>query len=298
MRKEELIKKWLDNELTTEELQEFKLLEEYDSFIKLSENAQHFKAPEYNSSSAYEKVLPIIKQKRISKTVLQKLKPVLQIAAIFIIGLVVYSAFFTDDLTTINTLASEKTIINLPDNSIAQLNTSSKLSFNKDAWKKQREVQLNGEAYFKVAEGSQFDVLTSSGVVSVLGTQFNVKNRDDYFEVTCYEGKVRVRTKERTSILTLGKTIRILNGNIVDDTTAIHHPTWIDNYSSFKSVPFTQVVAEFERQYNVKMNLETDVNNLFTGTFTHKDKKLALQSITIPLNLKYKIKENTIRIYE
>jgi len=298
MKKEELIKKWLDNELTTAELQEFKQLEEYDSFIKLSENAQFFKAPEYNSSEAYKKVLPIIEQKRVSKTLLQKLKPVMQIAAVFVIGIVVYSAFFTNDFTTINTLASEKTIINLPDNSIAQLNSMSELSFNKDSWNTQREVELKGEAYFRVAKGSQFDVQTSSGIVSVLGTEFNVKNRKDYFEVTCYEGKVRVEYSENISILTAGKSIRILNGEIIDDIITINHPTWIDNYSSFKSVPFTQVITEFERQYNVKMNLETDVNTLFTGAFTHDDKKLALESITIPLNLKYTIKENTIRLYE
>ena len=298
MKKEELIKKWLDNELTTAELQEFKQLEEYDSFIKLSKNAQFFKAPEYNSSEAYKKVLPIIEQKRTSKTLLQKLKPVMQIAAVFIIGIVVYSAFFANDLTTIKTLASQKIIIDLPDNSIAQLNSMSELSFNEDAWSKQREVELNGEAFFKVAKGSQFDVQTSSGVVSVLGTQFNVKNRNDYFEVTCYEGKVRVKYSKNISILTAGKSIRVLNGEVIDDTTTINHPTWIDNYSSFKSVPFTQVIAEFERQYNVEMNLETDINKLFTGTFTHDDKKLALQSITIPLNLKYTIKENTIRLYE
>ena len=50
MKKEYLIKKWLDNELSSGELKEFQQMEEYTSFVKLSENAQSFKAPDYDSS--------------------------------------------------------------------------------------------------------------------------------------------------------------------------------------------------------------------------------------------------------
>jgi len=54
MKKEALIKKWLDNELTDKELEAFKQLEAYDSFIKLSDKAKLFKGPDYNSAAAYE----------------------------------------------------------------------------------------------------------------------------------------------------------------------------------------------------------------------------------------------------
>lgn len=298
MEKEELIKKWLDNELTPVELQEFKQLEEYDSFIKLSEKAQFFKAPEYNSTDAYKKLQPIINQKRSSNSFVQRIKPLMRIAAIFVIGAIVYSLFSLENVNTVSTLASQKTIITLPDNSIAQLNSMSEFSYNTNTWEQQRAVNLNGEAYFKVAKGSQFDVHTSSGIISVLGTEFNVKNRRDYFEVICYEGKVSVKTLEKTSILTAGKSIRILNGKVIEDSATVTHPTWIDNYSSFKSVPYSEVIAEFERQYDVAIDLEKGASELFTGTFTHKDKNLALEAITIPLNLKYTVKENTIRLYE
>jgi ferric-dicitrate binding protein FerR (iron transport regulator) len=298
MKKEELIKKWLDNELTLAETQEFKQLEEYDSFMKLSDNASFFKAPNFNSSEEYKKILPIIDGKRTTKTLLSRIKPILKLAAVFVMGIVVYTAFFLNNETTINTFASEKTVVILPDNSIAQLNSLSELSYNKDAWNKQRKVELKGEAYFKVAKGSQFDVQTSTGVVTVLGTQFNVKNRLNYFEVVCYEGKVSVTHKNKNTILTPGKTVRILNGKMTEDATVIDHPTWIDDYSSFNSVAFSEVIAEFERQYNVNIEADIDSEILFTGTFTHTNKKLALLAITIPLNLKSTIENNTIRLYE
>lgn len=296
MKKEYLIKKWLDNELSPKELLEFQQLEEYDSYVKMSEKAHLFKAPEFNVSEAYKKIEPIVSQKRATKSLIQRLKPVMQIAAVFIVGMILYSIIFSNKTIEIQTMASQKVEVTLPDNSIAQLNSLSEIKYNKGSWNKKREVELNGEAYFKVAKGSQFNVQTSSGIVSVLGTQFNVKNRQDYFEVTCFEGKVRVAYSEDVIILTAGKTVRVMNGKFINDNTTLAHPSWTDNYSTFKSVPFSEVIAEFERQYNVKINIDKDTNVLFTGTFTHTNKEQGLQSITIPLNLKYTIKNDTIRL--
>ena len=113
-------------------------------------------------------------------------------AAAFIIGFTLVSVFFSKDLTTIETMASEKTTVTLPDNSTAQLNSKSEISYSEKKWDKKRTVNLKGEAYFKVAKGSKFDVKTTAGIVSVHGTQFNVKNRKNYFEVKCFEGLVGV----------------------------------------------------------------------------------------------------------
>ncbi len=296
MKKEILIKKWLDNELSAEELKEFQQLEEYDSYVKLSNQAQFFKAPNFDSSEAYKKLQPIIEKKRTQKTVLQRFRPIAQIAAIFIIGFISYTLFMTDDLTRVDTLASQKTTVTLPDASTAQLNSLSELSYDEDSWKKQREVNLDGEAYFIVAKGSQFDVQTSSGVVSVLGTQFNVKNRDNYFEVKCFEGKVSVLHSGKLTILSAGNTLRIVNGIETNDITALEYPTWIENKSTFKSVPLSEVLDEFERQYNVVITTGIDTAVLFSGTFVHTNKDLALQSITIPFSLEYTIENNQITL--
>jgi len=298
MKKEELIKKWLDNELTAEEHIAFQKLEEYDSFVKLSEKAKLFKGPDFDSSEAYKKLLPVINQKRSFKNInlFRKLKPLIQIAAVLIIGIVIYAVFFVNNITTVDTLASQKTTISLPDASIVALNSLSKLSYNKSTWNEQREVILKGEAFFKVAKGSKFDVQTSYGVVSVLGTQFNVKNRDNYFEVKCFEGIVGVLYKNELIKIPAGKTFRIVNNTSSNDTTELQNPTWVDNFSSFKSVPFAEVIEEFERQYNVKIVTDADTDILFTGTFLHDDKIMALQSITLPFGLNYTIEKNSITL--
>ena len=64
----------------------------------------------------------------------------------------------------------------------------------------------------------------------------------------------------------------------------------MNDESEFQSVPFIQVVKELERQYDITVEFEAAENEkAFTGGFTHKDLKLALKSITLPLNLTYDI---------
>ena len=198
--------------------------------------------------------------------------------------------------TTIQTQIAEKTIIELPDGSSTQLNALSALTFNKRNWKKSRDLELNGEAYFKVEKGSTFNVITETGTVAVLGTEFNVKHRDNLFEVVCYEGSVRVNGKIKTTILKPGDSYLILDGNyIAKEKEKFKSPNWISNKSYFKSMPFKYVLNEFERQFNLEIDAQNiDVSILYTGSFTHTNLDLALKSITLPFNLKYSINNNTV----
>lgn len=298
MSKEELIKKWLDNELSAHELLQFQQLEEYDSYMKLSENARLFKAPIFDNKAAYEKLRSNIGKRRSQNTIVKKLRPYMSVAAVLIIGFVMFSIFFSSNITTIDTLAMEHKTVNLPDASEVQLNALSTLVFNKKAWSNNREVVLDGEAFFKVEKGSKFDVKTSSGVVTVVGTQFNVKNRKDYFEVKCFEGKVNVIFNNETLPLPAGETVRILYKNIYKSTTHLNHPTWVDNFSSFESVPLFEVIAEFERQYNleIKLNSKLDTKVLYSGMFVHDNKEMALKAIAVPFGLNFKIKNNIVTL--
>ena len=72
-------------------------------------------------------------------------------------------------------------------------------------------------------------------------------------------------------------------------------PSWLNNESQFKSLPYKQVIAEFERQYNVDITLiGIDSKELFTGNFTHDSIEVALKSITLPLHLTYSKSDGTI----
>jgi ferric-dicitrate binding protein FerR (iron transport regulator) len=301
MNREELISKWLDNNLNDQELQVFKALEDYDDLIKLNNNLQAFKADEYDTSKELETVLskitPIAIGGKKAQPKTHWVKPFMRVAAILAICFGLY--YYTTTLdTTVSTKFAQKTTIELPDASSVSLNAKSLLAFNKSHWKKERDVELQGEAFFKVAKGSSFNVITTSGTVTVYGTQFNVKQRDNYFEVICYEGLVGVTYKSKETKLKPGDSFLIIDGkSIAKEKENSSTPSWLNNESTFKSLPYKQVIAEFERQYGVDITLiNIDSKQLFTGDFAHNNIELALKQITVPLHVTYSKTNNTITL--
>ncbi|MFC5196233.1 FecR family protein [Bizionia hallyeonensis] len=297
MNREELIQKWLQDDLNPQELAAFKALDDYEPLMKLSENLMHFKAPKFDESLAFETISAEISKKQKSKT--KWLKPILKIAALIAISFSVY--YYTTTLDThITTLTAEKTTFELPDYSEVTLNAQSQITYNKKSWKNQRELTLHGEAYFKVEKGSKFNVQTSSGTITVLGTQFLVENRNDIFEVVCYEGSVQVITDHKNMVLKPGDQFLILNGKfIAREKENILNPAWLYNHSQFKSMPYKFVLNELERQYGLKVDAQTiNTSVLFTGKFVHTDLDLALKAITLPLNITYTKENGLIVLHE
>ncbi|WP_296316881.1 FecR family protein [Winogradskyella sp. UBA3174] len=293
MEREELIKKWLNHNLSAEEQKAFEQLTGYDDLIKMNSALNGFKAPNFFIDESYEVLTP--KLQATNKNAASWFKPLLRIAAILAISLSTY--YYTTTLETeINTTIAQQTNITLPDASTVDLNANSTLAFNKSKWEESRIVRLNGEAFFKVAKGQKFDVITDNGIVSVLGTEFNVKQRTGYFMVTCYKGLVAVTQNNKTVKLKPGHTFRIIDGKLLaDEKENTTQPNWLRGESSFKSMPLKYVISEFENQYNQKITLENiDTSRLFTGSFIHKNIDLALKSITIPLNLSYSKSKTSI----
>lgn len=285
MEKSELIKKWLDDSLSPEEFEAFKALEDYDDLIKMSWALKQFKAPEINTD---KKLQSILSQKKKINNKLRYFKVLSRVAAMLILCFGVYFFFMNKNTTTIvSTEIAQKTSVNLPDNSIVNLNTMSTVNFNEKSWSEKRIVKLSGEAYFKVAKGAKFDVITDEGIVSVLGTEFNVKHRDSNFEVVCYEGSVQVDYKGDITVLTPGDIFK--KGMLFKLGTIALMPAWVNNESDFKSEPFINVIEEFERQYDVKIVTENiNTEKLFTGKFSHNDIEIAIKAIALPFNLNYR----------
>nr|WP_321225118.1 FecR family protein [uncultured Psychroserpens sp.] len=295
MKKENLIQKWLDHDLNDQELEAFKQLDDYNDLIKLDAEIGGFKANSFNDDNALEHIWTTINSTK--KKPIKLLSTLSKIAAILVICFGIY--FYTTTLdTTSNTLASQHKSLALPDASQVELNAMSSLTFNKSNWDDSRKISLEGEAFFKVAKGKQFDVETSMGTVTVLGTQFNVKQRTNFFEVICYEGKVGVNSEEKNITLLPGDTFLIIDGKyIATEKENLKHPSWLDHKSTFKSIPYREVIAEFERQYDVNIELKNiDGTQNFTGSFIHNDIEFALKSITLPLQLKYSKTDNIIKL--
>lgn len=297
MDKNDLLAKWLNNNCTREELEILKSSKEYSSYLKIAEVTSQIKIPEFNKEANF-KAINSKKNKSKSRTLrLNSINSLLKIAAVFTLLFFGYQFFNSSD-TNITTQIAEKQTFLLPDKSEVILNANSNIGYNKSDWSRNRELTLEGEAYFKVNKGQKFNVLTKEGIVSVLGTQFNVKIRDRYFYINCYEGLVSVTFNDTIIKIPAGQKIKIEDGVLVKHNNInSQNPTWINNESSFNNATLNSVINEFERQYPVKISsTNIDLNQHFSGSFSHKNIELALKLICDPLNISYTIvdKENII----
>jgi transmembrane sensor len=293
MNKEEYIKKWIEGSLNEDERKVFEQTETFRSFQKISDSLRAFKAPYYPIEEEWSKIYA--RKPLQGKTVSAHwIRTVYRTAAVLVILFGIYYIFFNQTRQTIQTHIAENKEFRLPDSSVVFLNAQSQLTYFEKEWDIKREVKLEGEAYFSVTHGTRFEVITTAGTISVLGTQFNVKTRPGYFEVICYEGLVQVESSGEITQLPPHHMFRVLDGRITrSDDLMEKIPGWIRNESLFHSVPFLQVIREFERQYNVTIQtINVDVGQLFSGTFVNSDMNLALQSITIPMNLRYQIEKD------
>jgi len=306
MEKEYLYKKWLNDALTPSELEAFEKMEDAHLSQEILEEAKRFKAPDhyrvddFETFKAQKATQKATKKETPTKVIhLPWLRKISSIAAVVIITLGLYYVFTSQNQTAITTQIAQKETVALPDQSQVTLNAMSSIQYTKDTWNEKREVSLEGEAFFKVAKGAKFDVKTDDGVVSVLGTQFNIKQRDQFFEVSCYEGLVSVSYNNQLITLPAGNTFRLDHGMVTQDTIYGEGPQWINGRSVFSKVAIAEVFKELERQYDVHIEYSTiDSTILFSGGFEHLDLTEALTSITAPLRMTFTTKNNSVVIHD
>lgn len=292
------ILKWFNGTLEGEALEEFKRTKDFLDLQPIMEGASALKMPDFEPENALLGLKALRKSKPRTKSP-RPWRAVSALAASFLALISLYYIWNNRD-TTIDTPYAQTASVQLPDASQVIVNAGSTLSFNKNKWDRTRAVNLRGEAFFKVSKGRKFTVFTQEGTISVLGTQFNVSQRGPWFEVSCYSGKVAVEIQGEEFILTSGKSIALREGQIGGITDFKGSaPDWMQDKSTFDNIPFPEVIAELERQYAIRVEVDKDLlRKNFTGSFVHNDLEAALNSICFPINLEYKItNKDTVRLY-
>ncbi|WP_394907811.1 FecR family protein [uncultured Mesonia sp.] len=297
MKKEDILYKWLMGKaLTQTQLQELESKPAYEEYKKMLDYAGYFKAPALSNSTSASLIERAKKQKRRKRI----LTWVSSAAAVLIIALGAFW-FTQQNLVLIDTANAQQKSLELPDGSLAKLNAGSQIQYHSNKWKKERQLQLKGEAYFEVKKGQKFSVQTPIGRVEVLGTAFNVKQRQNFFDVTCFEGLVRVIKEQDTLALSGGQSVSFYKEEYTTSQIIDAAPSWLTGQSKFKRVPLILVIQEIERQYDVKVlrkNIDLEKNSYFTGSFTHSNLDMALRSVCIPFGLTYHIDGKSVNLSE
>lgn len=295
MDKEKLLHKWLNENATPEETSILLEDSEYSDYLKIAGSASGMELPEFDRDRNLQAIL----DRRAIQPKVRRLNPLAKILkAVAIAAVVIAAYFFVTNLDTkITTQVAQKEEFQLPDGSEVSLNSDSRIVYNKKDWGTNRNLSLEGEAYFKVAKGEKFSVVTPDGTVSVLGTQFNVYTRNNTFDIRCFEGLVSVSYADTIVNVPAGNLLRIEDNRLVGKSRILETaPSWITNESSFVNAPIAVVLEELQRQYPIVITAPDMVNKRFSGSFTHTDLQVALRSICDPLQLEFNIEGNQVSI--
>lgn len=104
----------------------------------------------------------------------------------------------TKDYFTVTAPNKLKDIV-LPDNSVITLNKDATLIYNNNFGTDNRDVILEGEAFFEVTKNKDlpFRVFAGNSTIEVLGTSFNVNLRKDIIRVSVINGHVAFYQTEK-----------------------------------------------------------------------------------------------------
>lgn len=196
-------------------------------------------------------------------------------AAILLLPLFIYTSwvsyqyFFTpEEYFTLATSRGEQTNVILPDGSSAWLNVDTRITYNTSYGKKERELTVNGEAYFKVKKNAAipFIVHVRNLDVKAIGTAFNVRGYEDdvIVQTSLVEGKVDVKINNSNGgsekrLLSPGQTLTF-NKNTDSAQMKLSNietvKAWTDKQLIFENTPFDEVIKNTERWFNVKITYE------------------------------------------
>lgn len=301
MEKDNLIENWLELETSPEER------EEMERIIALTESLD-VPATKTKTAAWDELMSNINEESEGNERILvpenrkstRWLVYAVGIAAVLVLGYFSLIENETSSLVNFETATAQIITEILPDESQVTLNAGSLLSYNSNDWSTSRDVSLKGEAFFEVSKGSAFTVSTDLGKVTVLGTSFNVYNRDNDLNVTCFTGSVQVDMKNDRVVLKPGQkaTIDKQSGRLmVQDFNPQLSATWRIGEFYFDAVELSKVIRELERQFDIKIEVSGDISDRFyTGFFSKQSLAEALQLVFVPMGLSSQINGSIVTV--
>jgi ferric-dicitrate binding protein FerR (iron transport regulator) len=201
----------------------------------------------------------------------------------------------------------QKSTLTLPDGSRVWINSATRISYTSDYNSKDRNVYLDGEAYFEVASGNElpFTVYADNLQVTALGTKFNVNaySDDKAVRTILLEGKVSTEAGNNSSILTPYQEALYdkSSGTIAvsDVPDHLHAVPWLKDEILFDNDPLSEIAVTLERMYNVNVIFadEKVKEYSYTGLIRNNSLQNVLELISSTSPVDYRITSDTIKFF-
>lgn len=194
---------------------------------------------------------------------------------------------------TLTVAATESTLTDtLPDASVVTLNKNSSISYTSSFSGKERRVKLKGEAFFNVTPDKKkpFLIDVQDVTVRVVGTSFNVKNKNGKTEVIVETGIVQVMYRGKVNELKPGEKLLIgeKDSSVTKETVSDHlYNHYRTREFECDGTPLWKVVEVLNEAYDVNIVIERkELKELqLTTTFDNNSLDNILDVISQTFNL-------------
>ena len=231
------------------------------------------------------------------------------IALLIVAGTLAWNNYSVPEIMVYQTKYGQLQNIVLPDGSKVTLNANSRLEVNQK-WSDEatREVKLTGEAYFEVEKKpktkQKFVVHTSELDVVVLGTSFDVNDRNIQTSVALKEGSVRIELTHKNQVVLMkqGELVEFTkadNSFVKKDGASEKFYAWKDNKLVFENTSIREVASLIQENYGLKVSFTNEAlsKRKISGTIPNDNLELLLNSLETIFSIKIK-KENEQLIFE
>jgi transmembrane sensor len=267
---------------------------------RINHSVRNFYPPfEIEKDAALNSVLLKIKEPRKHSTAINQrviwIRAASGVAAAIIAGVLFWVVF------SVQTIQNEGKIVatfRLPDQSRVVLSPGGSVSYRTFIWNKQ--LKLQGKAYFEVEKGGKFKVSAPTGTVEVLGTRFSVEGYSKEMRVICFEGKVMVRTEDSNQLLLPGNGVECIPGakdELIKKEAS--YPDFALFAANYHNQALGEVLKDIRQFFGVEIDNRIASQRYFTGSIHTGNLETALSIITGSLEVKYEFTgKNFIRIVQ
>jgi transmembrane sensor len=233
------------------------------------------------------------------------------VAAVALLIFASYLLFVPASVTVPN---GEMAVVEMRDGSTAELNSGATLSYNRIFYgRTNRDVTLNGEAYFSVNSGHDpFRVNANGSVTEVMGTEFNVRSwasdpgSETTVSVTAGEVRFYPANREAGAVTLTSGLLSRWSPQMEAPSSPSNVDTgdvtgWRDRRLIFREQPLIVIVKELERRFNVQIDLEVPGVEMETITAYYSQPSSAasvLDDISMVKGLRYAETANGYRIFK
>lgn len=268
-------------------------------------------APANHQILSFNKIkteINIRKKNRIKRVFSYSLAIAASLAFFVTLGLTMKSDSALPERFTVKTGYNEKQKVVLPDNTVVWINAGSSLTYSEDFIADQREVSLQGEAYFDVApmQDVPFVVHLSGSDITVKGTRFNVSaySKEAEIATSLIEGSI-VFTSDKVSVEMIPGEQLVYNVHTEDITkTKIDtRPTisWVNGKLDYASITLPKLLSRLSLLYGVEFRytpLKYKNRNIRIKLNDSEPIEDVLGAISIILPIDYEIEDDIVTVTE